>query len=575
MDLVIRHPEASNSTVSLLDLPTDVVLELCRSFLPVNGPFLTMKDHEDATDGFEALARLARTCKALSYIVIPFLARKRGLKQPFMGVVPYSIKVLRDPEFAHSEGRFTMIPSQTIGRLEAGDVDFMSRCFRNLNPNRTTFGIDVARYIQFHRYQRPTLIASYRTRCEITLLLLSNLPNITSATIDCLIDRQPLQVRASLRLEYLKCVKFIGVKTTIGSLGQHMDGVNLANYDPYFHAARNLKTLEVENMESCSSRLFSLVRLRSISFVNCRMGTADMTRILSSPRLRLRNFVYLTSLYDHYLRKLIPTRGQEMYPNDIIKSLKDGDARDHLSTLVVDLRERGDLSTARQPEDLWYLAQDHNAVFHFMASLKGFPSLRQVNITQQCLWEPYYHLVTGFKKDITPKRPERLIDLLPEAISFFTLSDITMDFFPAIIGLASVVNSKKRFTHLKQVHLYPHPNLIRQITHTKAHLDDFTLHTSNLKNPRIYCTIHPELPAQRDTILELFRNAGVEAEFPLEAYPLSTKDENDLRRQRYLGHWCRNCHFHGDILTVVRSDPTPKEECVAGRGPETSTHSHT
>ncbi|KAI1440470.1 hypothetical protein F5Y02DRAFT_432158 [Annulohypoxylon stygium] len=564
MDLDLRHPTMQIAKFPLLQLSPCLVRQLCEAFLPVEGPFLTIRDHEDAEDGFEALACLARTCKALHCLVTPFLNEKRPFKQPFMGIIPYARTILLDEQIAQRERQFTMTPSQTFGTLEPGDAGLLFSRWQSLNLTRPNFVNDIQYYV-FHRgFKKSTRPRFYRIRCDITLLLLSNIPNITSATIDCVHPPLPAQVTTSLVLNSLKGLTLISVKNHFGTTTQHMNGLDLANYDPYFHAASNLETLEIRDMESCSHTLSNLLRLSSIIFVNCTMGTAAMAGVLGSPGLRLRYFVYLTGYYDHYLQKMLPARGQEMYPNDLVNPLKGGNTRDRLTTFVVDLRERGDLSKIKRSGHLWYQAMDHNAGSHFITSLKDFSVLRQVVITQQCLWEPYYNLVTGFKKDMTPRRPERLIDLLPESVELFTLGDVTLEFMSAILSLASVVNSKERFTHLKQVNLYPHPNFIRQIIHAKAHVDDPDLPTSNSRNAK--CIIHSELSAQRETILELFRLAGVEAKFPMEVYPLPTDDEGDLERQRHFGHWCHKCHFHGDTLAIVQWGSVGKGKCASGYG---------
>ncbi|KAI1211212.1 uncharacterized protein F4807DRAFT_458784 [Annulohypoxylon truncatum] len=560
MELNYVRPNPPNEVFRLLDLPTEVVLELCDTFLPGNGPYLTFKDHEEAVEGFSDLARLACTCKALSRIVRSFFHNRREHRQ-FIGIIPYTRNILQSPELALRETTFRMVPSQTIGSLEVDDIELFEIVSRALEGH--SLGISFLSLMLNRNIENLNLPIFYGKRGDLACLLLLNLPNLTSMSIDCFPEYPfSLLQHNPLKLHSLKRARFIGVRIRPG---EYSNGVNIHDLRDYYDAAPNLEVLEFERMEAC--RLETRLRhVHSLSLIDCYLGVDDVDRLLGNrDGMPIERFTYITGLHGNYLRKKAAAQGQEMLPNNLVKSLKHSNSRNRLETLKVDLRERGDFSTSLEAVktlDWWYHFHEHDAVSHFMTTLKFFPSLRHVTLTQQCLWEPYYNWADGFEKDTSLRNPTRLIHLLPETIESFTLVDVTVEFIPAIISLAAVVNSKLRFPNLNRVGLRPHPDLIRQHSHAKAHADDPSLPRGISNDMR--CIVDSYLEPYRAMIIRLFQYAGVEVEFPLEVYPIHTRDEKDLERQRRLGHWCRECHFHGDTLREVSLDNVGEEGgCVS------------
>ncbi|KAI1452072.1 hypothetical protein F4805DRAFT_463139 [Annulohypoxylon moriforme] len=555
MEVDRLHSGTSGGTFRLLDLPAEIVLAICNVSIPGNGPFITFTDHEELVRGFGDLARLARTCKALAQIVRLFFRDRKG-QEKFIGIFPYARNILQNPELARRETTLRAVSSNMYGLIGEGDLEIFAAASRAQGTSSTSINHHLRNYVRDGDFQKFSPWNLYVVRSRVTHILLANLPNLTSITVDCGIwfreQQQTLRpmsrpVLRSLDLPFVKRARFIGLR--FQDRYYYITNSNLsASFHEYIDAAPNLEVLELEGMKTCSNGL-NLPNVRSISITNSCMKATCMEALLNSHGLCLENFTYITGLYDNYVRKQVVKRGEEIFPGDLIKSLMNSTARTHLKTLKLDFRERGDYSkrfTSIKNLDWWYQFHDHNATTHFITTLSDFWSLRHVTLTQQCLWEWYYNWATGFKADMTPRSPSRLIDLLPESIETFTLVDTTLEFFPAIITLAAVVNSKQRFPNLKRVHLRPHPDLIRQHAHAKAHADDPSLPMGISDD--MQCIINSQIEPQRALMVRLFQYVGVEVDFPMEVYPISTDDRKDLERQRHLGHWCRKCHFHGNYF---------------------------
>ncbi|KAI2463550.1 hypothetical protein F4781DRAFT_437313 [Annulohypoxylon bovei var. microspora] len=478
----------------LLDLPAEAVLEICDAFLPGNPPYRTFRDCDEAIKGLPDLARLARTCKSLAYVVNIIFRKFKG----------------------HSPMLFDFIQSRP--------------------PTQEGY--------KFHE-----------RRSHLAYLLLNNPPNVTSISLYSNSFRfiQKLQ-RARpwpLRLRSLKQARFIGFPVN-----------DLAFFERYINAAPNLEVLELKDMERCG-RPLPLPNVRSVSLIGGPMEVKGMDNLLDSLQMQLESFTYITSLYDVYLGKKFITRGTEMLPNDLVKSLESSNVSTDLQTLKLDLRERGDFSRKVTLSNFdRYRFQRQNPLSDFIETLKCFPSLRHITLTQQCLWEPYYNWCSGFKKDTTLIRPSRLVSLLPDSVESFTLVDVTVELFPAIIGLAEAVHTKKLFPDLKQVLLHPHPDLIRQHAHAKAHADDPNLPDRTSEDT--CCVVDSHIEPQREMILRLLKEAEVDAGFPLQVYPIHTESKEDLERQRRLGHWCQECHFYGSTLVAVKGCERGRMEAEKG-----------
>ncbi|KAI0887783.1 uncharacterized protein GGS22DRAFT_185162 [Annulohypoxylon maeteangense] len=523
----------------LLNLPPEILLELCHALVPC-GPYLTFSVYEKASQGFVDLCQLARTCKTLSRIVRTFFRNPLYREsRPFIGILPYALNILRDPELAHYETTLRMVSSNTDGSIGQGDVETFKQASRDLLGS--PFCRATLSYLQGDKSRHYSKFDIYRARSDLTYILLVKLPNLTSITLDYALWTRRTTPKP-LNLPFLKQARFIG--TNLRTPENHLVATDLFFFRLHTNAAPNLEILEVERMHKCTGPLV-LQNVRTLRIINSYMGVEDLDRLLGSRELCLESFTYKTGLYENYIRIRGAIRAEELFPNEIVKSLENSPSRTRLHTLKLDLRERGDFSN--KPSDMkslphWYDFNRHNAVSHFISTLDCFPSLRDITLTQQCLWEPYYNWATGFKKDKTPRAPSRLISLLSKSVETFTLVDITLEFFPAIISLAEVVNSKQQFSHLKRVRLHPHPNLIKRYTHAKAHADDPSLPKGNSRD--IDCTADSQIQPQMEMIIRLFQQVGVDARFPLRVYPIPTDNQVHLERQRELGHWCRKCHFH-------------------------------
>ncbi|KAF3068294.1 hypothetical protein GL218_08327 [Daldinia childiae] len=196
-------------------------------------------------------------------------------------------------------------------------------------------------------------------------------------------------------------------------------------------------------------------------------------------------------------------------------------------------------------------ALESDLVHNFVNDLKGFPNLRNVTLTQQTLWEPWFNACPGFENERSFCDEMRLINMLPPSIESFALYDVTPDFLPCLFELALHVASGLGFQNLKEVTLRPSPNFIRQLKHARCHQDD--PHLQFFDEHDRSCRLDQTLLPRWGAIGMMFKSSGVRVDAALEVHPLDTEDPEPLQRQRELQHWCDKCHF--DSSVCVHREP--------------------
>ncbi|KAI1097232.1 hypothetical protein F4804DRAFT_328187 [Jackrogersella minutella] len=536
--------------IGLLQMPAEVILELCKTFLPAgNLPLSTYREYEYALESFSALARLARTCSAIHEIVAPLLDEYKG-KPLRPELIPWARSMMQCGETCQYETSFNMVPSDNNGLFIDSD------CLR-WDTFASNYSFSTPSTLRQHFIQTTDALHEttlfHGMRSMIPFLILPRLPNLKSITfyltfVEAIHTQNPrgpiIQHNFTRSWDSLKYAKLIGFQpvdirndllTWDGDPASINLGCDLSYYSWFLNHSTNLEVLEIERIVTCDVGL-KMPSLVSMRLIHCSLTAFTMTTLMESSLDRLESFVYRTGFYHDYLQlKNVNRLWDEIYPAQIIDSIKQ---IAQLQTLEIDIRGRGSLSRRNAKDD-----GCDDPRWHFIYTLTIIKTLRHVSLTQQTLWEPYFNRSPGFENDGTNTGKRRLIYLLPTSIESFTLSDVTAEFLPAIITLAEHVETKM-FKNLKQVRFHPSPDLVRQITHAKAHEDDPDIPRHRVIQGSVYfCGVDPSILRRIKRAVTIFKRANVEVDFSSEVYPFITDNKDDLQRQRDLCHWCSRCHW--------------------------------
>ncbi|KAI1410697.1 hypothetical protein F5Y13DRAFT_192027 [Hypoxylon sp. FL1857] len=532
----------------LLELPTEIVLKICEVLLPkAIKPYKTFREHKEAQEHFSDMANLARSCKGLRNAATELLRKHRMHNPMEEGILGYAHRIIQNWHLARRETIFKMSPFDNTGSLDEDDLLTLDEIADDLE-----FEVKPSDYkddlVQEGRPEMGTPLF-HHARARIAYLIVSRLPNLTSLTLySTAAHRFDVEENfvSRISLPALKHAKFVGFRSRhfwdwneVQFNHTHEDfelspTVDCFSFVEYIRAAPNLEELEFEHMDTCT-RYLCLTGVRSLRFNNCRFRTRHLFRSLGQVP-ELKSFTYRTGFYNNYLQQDDYDDYYEpehtVTPSDVWQTLKlcDGVAC-RLHTLEIDIRETGPMSR----RDSTYVRHREQV---FLKDLSRFYRLRTLSLTQQTLWEKWFDRSHNRKKIQTVRGKSRLIETLPRGIKSFSLSDITIEFFPCLLCFAAYLRSRKRsFRRLKEVHLRPSPDLVRQLKHAKAHQDG--------EFPDYFdasCGEVEHILDKRAKILEDFKEAGVKADFPFDSYPLFTDNKEDLQRQQDMQHWCHRCH---------------------------------
>ncbi|KAI1141239.1 hypothetical protein F5Y05DRAFT_423135 [Hypoxylon sp. FL0543] len=557
--LTCAHDEVVKTPFQLLSLPNEIVLDICELLLPrAVKRYKTFRAYKEAEEFISDLASLACSCKKLNSIATELREKHRKHHPMGEGIFGYARAITQNRELAESETIFKLSPLDSNGSLEQGDLQTLDAIAKPLGLVRpSTHRMDGL--IQGRNAALEEAL-SHHKRAQLAYLTVSKLPNLTSMTLyatDTRMFVNRVNPQTVLSLPALKHAKFIGLSSKSllawGQMG-YFDVYaaiaatrplrNIASFSTYLNAAPNLEKLEFAHMEACTYAV-NICTVRFLRLSSCRLPHSHMLG-LGLDRFTPESFVYRTASYHNYLRQNDTEHSwPEITPGQIVDTLMASkSAFDRLETLEIDIRERGQRSRRNYPvtDDEQPKARARHgdqSVEGFIRSLRPFVALQTLSLTQQTLWEPW--CVPPSREDDDWLRDEmRLVKLLPPRIVSFSLSDINMGFLTPILALAKNVHSEDSdysFPQLRRVNLRPSPDFIRQFKHARAHQEN-----PLLDQCKGLCGVNEQILGQRETILRLFEEAGVEADFPFESYPLSTDNEEDLQRQRDLEHWCELCH---------------------------------
>ncbi|OTA94171.1 hypothetical protein M434DRAFT_30183 [Hypoxylon sp. CO27-5] len=554
----------------LLGLVDEMILNIFGFLLPnATEPYKTFGEYEIGKEFLPDLASLAHTCKKLNGLATEWLIKYRMHNPMEKGIFSYMRPLMENTDLASRETIFKMYPFDESGSLEEGDLERFDRIADRLGLVRPSTYPDGFIGQRKAAMEEPLF---HHRRAQLAFLFVSQLPNLTSmtlyatATSGLFISSTALN---RLSLPALRHAKFVGFcsrnlwnwdDTSLDFpiyIRDTLPSVNIHSFEEYFHAAPNLRVLELENMEGCTQPI-SPRQILSLHLNGCRLASHHMRNVLWESSKHLQSFAYRTSSYNNYLqREDVHHHWREVCPQrilDFIKYLK-WEELVKLQTLEIDIRERGSISRRENTDSASMGATV------FIKELRKLRYLRTLRLTQQTLWEPWFSMSPRTAEEIEAVRGvRRLTDLIPYRLQTFSLWDITIEFLPCILHLAEATRSHDETLWLKRIHLRPSPDFARQLKHAKAHLDDPILEKHHES-----CYAAERALNEIQRILWVFKQSSVEADFPFESHPLHTDNEADLRRQRDLEHWCLKCHFE-KVGCLEKTEPSKKRGCPVEEG---------
>ncbi|XXG96167.1 hypothetical protein Hte_002446 [Hypoxylon texense] len=527
----------ADKQLSLLGLPVDVVNEICRSLLPDILPpdYCTFHDSDEGRKAFKDLLNLASTCKDLYVVVSPFFQKYMDQIHFQPGIVDYIRTILTNPEAAQRETRFEMEPwdKNLIGSIQESDCRLIDGFLGHWTGMlRMATVLEIQADEEAHGYFSEI----HWARKNLAAVAVCNIPTIKSISVYGAGRDDHWMMRRlnlpSLTHARLSCFDEVGVCRD-GNIEMFLHYII-----PTDNITPSLEVLETEGMSFCSYPYLQLPRLRSVTLNLTSLNWIDIQNLIGGSN-NVREFVYRSARYDTYLSDL-PNEGtgSGSYSADVLVALRYTRSLYTIETLELDFREEGKLlgtlircGPCRPSE--------------FIETLAPAKSLKNLRITQQTLWNHAYDFYRDHYGDDSQepdlRSPRRLIDLLPDSIESFQLSDVTLEFLPSLIALAKHIGDGKGLSKLKKVHLRLNPRFVRQLKHALAHEQDASL-PLDMKP----CVVDGILLKQSRETQEAFEKAGIEIEFPIDVLPLHTDVLYDLRRQQNLCHWCLDCHSGGN-----------------------------
>ncbi|KAI0382268.1 hypothetical protein F5Y04DRAFT_288026 [Hypomontagnella monticulosa] len=557
------HANTTVASFPLLHLPIEQVLALCRNLFPDGNPmppFNTFYDYENAKQGIQDLANLTKSCRALHILLSPILQRYRNCGPFHAGVIPYLRRIHMNPGLAGREPCFAINSIFETRKLEEGDLTILQTNQAVADP--VPFGPGPSILKDFIFAQRWSIV---------TDAIISRLPNISSITLRA--PTTPNGFHAgqgsnfAIHIDSLRHLKIAGF---VDRSKFPIVDLSLSIQDNLFRLlseSPNLETLEVEFIRMPhnhpADRRFPI---HSLHLRGCHLGLADLEYFDSG---RLEEFIFHSPFYETYLalkcryyyRDYKHFTG-ELTAYHIVEYLSQSDSRASLQTLEICTREL--MQGGGHGTVMWQCAVRRAVPItqygFFCTQMKCFTSLRSLAISQHAIWEDWHSQIhawegrghapgkkTGRSKEVRNPRT-MLVSLLPLSVESFTLYDATAEFFPNLVTLGHNIKAKGDLPNLKGVHLYPKPDLCRRLTHARAHQGD-----KGLANHDCYsrpCKVDTKLPDIQVKMMQSLEEAGLEATFSMEAYPIFTDSEEDLQRQNSLGHWCAGCHYDDDAYAM-------------------------
>ncbi|KAI1653301.1 hypothetical protein F4813DRAFT_400222 [Daldinia decipiens] len=524
----------------LLYLPVELVSNICAYFLPDTlPPYRTFRDYDAARKSVTDLVNLTLVCKSLSIIAAPVLARCKG--HPFQeGIIPYIYTILRNPDVASHETTFRLRPSDHNGLLQSRHIrafDARARALVVLPPS--SYSSDL---IQQQNVDARDNSRIHEGRTNLMYLLLASLPNLSSYSIYGTLEPLfPINAPVS-RFNALKHIRVVGYSDIPSSL-------DMGHFKRYTQYSRNVEVFEFVNMAMCN-RSIHLDSARIIRLLSCRISSQSLRNAVRNCSSNLKTFVFRSGYYSIYLQQGVHPeddwmkRRSDASPWDILSNLMMSPSRGSLETLEIDMREHfcartwGIQAYPAPPETL--------LVYNFIRALKCFSrNLRNITLTQQTIWELWFDAYPGFNNEGIFCDEMRLIEMLPPSIESFALYDVTPNFLQCVSKFAQHVGSGAGLQNLKKFTLRPSPNFARQLTHARSHQDHPDLQFFDEHDA--FCCVDETLLAHWGQIMLMLKSSGVEVDCVPEAYPLDTEDQEALRRQRELQHWCDKCHFDSSV----------------------------
>ncbi|KAI2618559.1 hypothetical protein GGS26DRAFT_602707 [Hypomontagnella submonticulosa] len=501
---------------------------------------------------------MAKSCRALHTIASGLLQQYKNSHPFHAGAVPYLRAIDRNPELGRREPNFTMSAAFQTGKLEEGDLALLETIPEVLNPPppRSRSGA----FEDFILGQRWAIVAK---------TIISRLPCISSITLCTPKTTGRFNFHSfSFSIDTLRHVKLVGFvdRSTFPVVDVSLDP-RTTLFD-IVSRSRNVDAVEVEYMRGLEDpgHIILLSRIRSLCLRGCYLDPRNLSHITSGCSDRLEEFIFHAPFYEAYLglkcrwwyQAEKDFKGEAMAWH-IVDIMSQGQKRTSLKTLEICTRElrQGECHGVLQRAVLRLIPT--NSYSAFCTKMKSFTSLRTLRISQHAIWEDWQNQTHAWGPEdkmslMSKEAPEpttsttRLVSLLPHSVESFSLYDVTAEFFPNLITLGHNIKTHKDLPNLKEVYLYPKPDLCRRLIHARAHQADKELADHDCYSRS--CKVDNNLLAMQTKMMQALEDAGLKANFSSEAYPVFTDKKEDLQRQRDLQHWCRRCHYDDDAYAV-------------------------